>query len=79
MYTESHKRPKLCPYCGARLYEGLTAIGGVKKGSRNYWSHTVRGDGKVICPRRLAIEDFFKTLKNEAANRSSPPLPASSQ
>jgi predicted nucleic acid-binding Zn ribbon protein len=62
--TESQKRAKLCPYCGARLYEGLTAIGGIRKGSRNYWSHTMKGDGKIICPRRLAIEDFFKALKN---------------
>jgi len=63
MYRGFQKRPKLCPYCGAWLYDGPTAIGGEGKGSRNYWSHTVKRNGKIICPRRLAIVDFFKSKK----------------
>ena len=71
---ETQKSPKLCPYCGVRLYDQITAIGGKGKISRNYWFHIVKSDGKIICPRRLAIEDFFKARQNDATGRSSPPL-----
>jgi hypothetical protein len=74
VYGITQKRPRLCPYCGARLQDGLAAIGGKGKTSRNYWFHIVKSDGKVICPRRLAIEDFFRARKNNNAPGASPAL-----